>query len=221
MIDVAGNLARVSERIREACERAGRAAGEVRLVAVSKKQPDERLLAAYQAGHRDFGENYVQELVRKKALLPDDARWHGIGHIQRNKAKGAASADLIHTLDSERLARALDKVVVGAGTVLPVLIEVNTAEEGSKTGVPPDGVEPLLAAVASLEHLEVRGLMCIPPIGDGRRHFAALPSLRDRVAAAAGVSLPELSMGMSADFEEAIAEGATIVRVGTAIFGER
>lgn len=221
MIDVAGNLQEVVARIREACARAGRAPDEVRLVAVSKKQPDERLLAAYQSGQRDFGENYVQELVRKKDLLPEDARWHAIGHVQRNKAKGAVLADLVHTLDSERLADALDKAAKSAGKVLPVLIEVNTGDEPSKSGVLPGAVEPLLERVGAFENLEVQGLMCIPPVDEGRRHFAALRTLRDRLAAATGRPLSELSMGMSADYEEAVAEGATIVRVGTAVFGRR
>ncbi len=215
---VAENLSRVEEKIGEACRAAGRARSEVRLIAVSKRQPDDRVRAAYDAGHRDFGENYVQELVKKKARFPADVRWHAIGHIQTNKAKGAVEAAVIHTLDSIRLADALEKV---AALPIDVLLEVNQSGEPSKSGAPESEVVPLLEALRGRAHLRVVGLMCIPPPGEGHRWFAALRVLRDRAAAAVGLELPELSMGMSADYPEAIAEGATLVRVGTAIFGER
>lgn len=222
MTDVAGHLARVRAKIEAACASAGRDPSEVTLVAVSKRQPDERLLAAYEAGQRDFGENYVQELERKRALLPPDARWHQIGHVQSNKAKkAAASADLVHTLDSAKLARALDRGASAAGRRLEALIEVNLAGEAQKAGIAPGDVAGLLEACAELEALRITGLMCIPPAGDGPRWFGPLRELRERLRAGGFEGLHTLSMGMSADFEAAIDSGATLVRVGTAVFGAR
>ena len=212
------------ERIEAAARRSGRDSGSVRLVAASKTQRPSALLAAYDAGVRDFGENYVQEAIAKRAELAHltDVRWHLIGHLQTNKARIAAGAfDLIQTLDSPRLANALAKV--RADAPMPVLIEVNLGGEPSKTGVPPAQVEALIEAVRT--KVEVLGLMAIPPAAAnpelGRPHFAALRDLRDRLAAATGFALSDLSMGMTDDFEIAIEEGATIVRVGRAIFGER
>ncbi len=214
---VVENLREVREKIAGACRSAGREPNEVLLIAVSKLQPDDRVQAAFAAGQRDFGENYVQELVKKKAMLPG-ARWHAIGHIQRNKAKGALEADVIHTLDSERLADALEK---SASRTIDCLIEVHQGSEETKSGVPESEVVPLIEALRSRSHLAIVGLMCIPPPDEGRRWFAQLRELRDRAARETGLSLPQLSMGMSADYLDAIAEGSTMVRVGTAIFGER
>lgn len=218
-MSVTENLQVVRARIAEACAASGRTKDAVRLVAVSKRQPDERLREAFEAGHRDFGENYVQEILRKMELLPE-ARWHMIGHVQTNKAKKLGGAAMVHTVDSAKVGRALARGVP-EGARLPVLIEVNVAEEATKAGVAPAQVVPLLEALAALEPLEPLGLMCIPPVGDGRRWFAALRRLVERARASTGLPLPELSMGMSADYEDAIAEGSTLVRVGTAIFGPR
>lgn len=219
MSDLAHRLTAVREGIRSACRQAGRSSEEVRLVAVSKKQPDALLSDAFSAGQVDFGENYVQELQRKQAILPQ-ARFHMIGHVQTNKAKGAAQAHLVHTLDSVRLARALVKAV-GDGPPLGVLIEVNLAGEAQKAGVEPSLVEGLIDAVRELGSIEVRGLMCIPPSEGSRRWFAQLRTLAEALRERSGLTLPELSMGMSHDYTEAVLEGATMVRVGTAIFGPR
>jgi PLP dependent protein len=216
-VSVRDNLARVKQEVAAACRAAGRDPGEVLLIAVSKLQPNERLLEAAAAGQRDFGENYVQELVAKRALLPS-ARWHAIGHVQRNKAKGAAEADVIHTVDSIRLAAALDKA---ATKRIEVLIEIHLGGEETKSGTTEAELPALLESLRGSTHLTVVGLMCIPPPEDSRRWFADLRELRDRAAARSGLPLPHLSMGMSADYPEAILEGATMVRVGTAIFGQR
>lgn len=215
----AERLAEVKGRIAAAARDAGRDASQVRLLAVSKRQPDESLRAVFEAGQDDFGENYVQELVRKQALLPQ-ARFHMIGHVQTNKAKGAAGAAMVHTLDSARLAKALAKAVP-EGRRLEVLVEVNVGGEDQKAGVAPDGVEQLLEVIRTHPELEARGLMCIPPVDAGRAAFATLRGLAERLRASTGLALPELSMGMSADFEDAIREGSTVVRVGTAVFGPR
>ena len=218
--DVAAALAGVKDRIEAAGRAADRLPGAVRLVAVSKRQPDEKLLAAYAAGHRDFGENYVQELERKRTLLPDDAVWHLIGPVQSKKARRAFSADLLHTVDRPKLVRAMS-AAFDSGPPLDVLLQVNIACEATKSGVRPEAAATLLAAVRDAPGLRPRGLMCIPPPGEGARYFRALRSLRDRLETDTGMTLPELSMGMSDDFEAAIREGATLVRVGTAIFGPR
>jgi pyridoxal phosphate enzyme (YggS family) len=222
--DIAQRVALVRERLDTAARRTGRDPALVRLLAASKTQPAAAVRAAYAAGVREFGENYVQEAVSKQAELTDlsGVIWHLIGHLQTNKAKIAAGAfSLIQTLDSVRLAGALAKARPDAR--IPVLIEVNLGAEASKTGVPPDKVQKLIGAAR--EQVEVRGLMAIPPPGaspeDSRPYFTQLRELRDRLAAATGLALSELSMGMTDDFEIAIEEGATIVRVGRAIFGER
>jgi pyridoxal phosphate enzyme (YggS family) len=214
---VAENLARVQEQIRDACRRAGRGPDEVTLIAVSKLQPDERVREAFAAGQRDFGENYVQGLVARKAMLPS-ARWHAIGHVQRNKAKGAVEADVIHTIDSIRIAEALEQA---AAKRIDVLVEVNLGGEASKSGAKVEEVPAIVEALGTKSRLSLVGFMCIPPPEESRRYFAALRGLRDRTAEETGLRLPHLSMGMSRDFEDAIAEGATMVRVGTAVFGER
>lgn len=223
-MSVAEQLEAVLAEISQATAASGRPPGAVRLVAVSKQQPDERLFEAVAAGQRCFGENYVQELERHRALFPGQAlEWHVIGHLQTNKAKRAAElAALVHSVDSEKLALALAKGAEGRATPLPVLVEVNLGAESTKSGVAPGEVERLLQAIAAQPRLEARGLMCIPPADAApRRYFAELRTLRDRLALSLGVPLPELSMGMSADFGEAIAEGATLVRVGSRLFGPR
>jgi pyridoxal phosphate enzyme (YggS family) len=217
-------LKKVRDRIARAVRLAGRAARPVRLVLASKTQPPEVIAAAYEAGAREFGENYVQEAVAKRAALKNlpDIRWHMIGHLQTNKAKDALETfDIIETLDSERLANALARL--RPSSPVPVLIEVNLGGETSKTGVAPERVEPLIDAVRA--RVEVLGLMTIPPPAPNpaamRPYFARLRELRDRLAATTGLALSELSMGMTDDFEVAIEEGATIVRIGRAVFGER
>ena len=222
--EIAARLAAVRERIARASGRAGRDPATVRLVLASKTQPPEALRAAYAAGAREFGENYVQEAAAKQDLLADldGLRWHLIGHLQTNKAREAANRfALIHGLDTARLARALGRA--RPGPRVPVLIEVNLGGEASKSGVAPDAAERLVEEARAT--VEILGLMTVPPPAPeserSRRHFAALRTMRDRLAAAAGLALSELSMGMTDDFEVAIEEGATIVRVGRAIFGER
>ena len=217
----AERLVAVRGRIDRACEVAGRSPGEVRLIAVSKRQPDSSLEEAYRAGQRDFGENYVQELERKRRLLPADVRWHLIGHLQRNKAKRVTDAFLIHTLDSDRLARTLSQAAEEAERRVRVLIEVNLAGEEQKSGVPLEHASALVQEASRHSGLEVSGLMCMPPAAEGARYFRALASLAVRLRQQTGLTLPELSMGMSHDFEEAVQAGATLVRVGTALFGPR
>ncbi len=222
--EIAARLRSVGERIAAAQRASGRAPGSVRLILASKTQPAEAIRAAYDAGARDFGENYVQEAVAKRAALGElaGATWHMIGHLQTNKAALAARTfDWIQTLDSERLANALAKA--HPAPPMPALIEVNLGGETSKAGVRPEEVERLVERIRM--KLELRGLMTIPPPAkraeDARRYFAQLRELRDRVAAASGLALPELSMGMTDDFEAAIEEGATMVRIGRFVFGER
>ena len=219
---VAENLARVRQRIEAVCDRARRDPGSVRLVAVSKTQPVEVVLEAFAAGQREFGENYAQDLRDKANALPE-ANWHFIGALQTNKAKLVVGrASLVHTCDRPSLAHELNKRAASMSLVQRVLVEVNVGREQQKGGALPEDVEQLVRRIAELPSLACDGLMCIPPAADDPRpHFRALRDLRDRLCGARLGPLPELSMGMSADFETGIEEGATIVRVGTAIFGER
>ena len=206
-------LAEVRERISAACARAGRDPASVTLVAVSKTKPVELLREAVAAGQRSFGENYAQEFRDKHEELPD-LDWHFIGSLQTNKVKYVAGkASLVHTCDRLSLAQELSK---RAPSEQRVLLEINIGREPQKAGVLPEDAAKLLDQVRALPKLRCDGLMCIPPAeGDPRRHFAALRELGTKLG------LRELSMGMSADYESAIEEGATIVRVGTAIFGSR
>lgn len=214
--EIAAAVAEVTGRIAAAAERAGRLPSAVTLVAVTKTKPVEDLLHAHAAGVRHFGENRVQEAEAKFPSLPAGAVRHLIGPIQSNKANRAVRvADVVQTVDSADLARRLDRAASQAGKRLPVLLEVNVGGEATKAGVAPAGVPALAEAVRSLPSLDLRGLMAIPPPGETRPHFAGLREL------ARSLGLPELSIGMSDDFEEAVEEGATIVRVGTAIFGTR
>ena len=222
--EIVARLAAVRDRIARAAGRTGRDPATVRLVLASKTQPPEALRAAYAAGACEFGENYVQEAAVKQAALADleGLRWHLIGHLQTNKAREAANRfALIHGMDSARLARALGRA--RPTPRVPVLIEVNLGGEASKSGVAPDAAERLVEDARAT--VEILGLMTIPPPAPApereRGHFAALRAMRDRLAAATGLALSELSMGMTDDFEAAIEEGATIVRVGRAIFGIR
>ena len=218
-------LAAVQARVAAAAARAGRDAATVRLLAVSKTVPLPLVREAYAAGQRLFGENRVQELVGKVGALPPDAEWHLIGHLQGNKARPAlACARLLHAVDSLALLDRLNRLAA-AGQRQDVLLEVNISGEASKFGLPPDVLEPVLSTAVQLPHLRCLGLMTMAPYGADQaalhRVFGGLRDLRDRLATRLGAPLPELSMGMSGDFETAIAEGATIVRVGTAIFGAR
>jgi pyridoxal phosphate enzyme (YggS family) len=222
--DIVARLEAVRDRIARACARTHREASSVCLVLASKTRPPEAIAAAYAAGARDFGENYVQEAIAKRAALAHlhGARWHLIGHLQSNKARAAAeNFDLVHTLDGVRLANALARA--RPMPPMPVLIEVNLGREASKSGVDPGAVAALIESVGAI--VEVRGLMTIPPSMENpaaaRGWFAQMRALRDRMATASGLALSELSMGMSEDYETAIEEGATIVRVGRAVFGER
>jgi pyridoxal phosphate enzyme (YggS family) len=227
-VSIASALQEVQGRIAAAARAAGRDPQLVKLVAVSKTHPAEAVREAYAAGQRDFGENYVQELVQKAEALADlpDLRWHLIGHLQRNKAKLVAPlVSLVHTVDSLELGRELAKRRSAAGKSerLPVLVEVSIAGEEQKHGLAPTQLAELLGALEQLPELALRGLMCVPPLTEdaalSRPHFDALVRLRDQHGGVA--RLPELSMGMTHDLEHAVAAGATLVRVGTAIFGSR
>jgi pyridoxal phosphate enzyme (YggS family) len=220
---IATNLAAVRDRIAAAARAAGRAPESVQLLAVSKKMPPDDVRAALAAGQRAFGENYAQELRDKSAALAADAvppEWHFIGPLQSNKVKYiAGKVALLHSVDSAALLDAIE----ARGAPQNCLVQVNVAGEASKKGVPPGELPALLDRFAAAKHVRCAGLMLIPPRGDARPHFAALRELRDREAQTtrANVDLRELSMGMTDDLEIAVAEGATIVRVGTAIFGPR
>jgi pyridoxal phosphate enzyme (YggS family) len=232
---VGERLAALRARIAAAARRAGRAPESVGLVGAVKRQPLERVAAAVRAGLRDLGENYVQEAQARMAALrplldPEQAaalRWHGIGHLQRNKARDAVACfHRIHTLDGARLASELERHAAQAGRTLPVLLQVNLSGEPSKSGVDEKELPGLLASLVELPHLCAVGLMTMPaPTEDpeeARPVFARLRALRDALREGpAGGRLEELSMGMSHDFEVAVEEGATWVRIGTALFGER
>jgi pyridoxal phosphate enzyme (YggS family) len=220
---VAEGLEQVRVRLAAALANAGRPADAVRLVAVSKFQPASAIREAYAAGQRDFGENYVQELQEKAAELADltDLRWHLIGHLQRNKARSVVTiASLIHTVHSAELARELDK---RASRELRVLVEVNVGGEAQKGGCAPAELGLVLDAISATQQLRLAGLMCVPPVtpepSGAKPYFDELVRLRDVHGGAQ--RLPELSMGMTADLEYAVSAGATMVRVGTAIFGHR
>jgi len=228
--DIARDLARVRTRLAAAARRAGRSPDDVTLCAVSKHQPAAAIRAAYAAGQRRFAENYAQELRDKAAELADLAslEWHFIGPLQRNKVKYVVgTAALVQSVDSVPLLTELSRRAAAVGAALPCLAEVNIAGEASKSGVEPDDLPALLDAFAALPAVTCIGLMMMPPFSDdpeeARPHFRALRALRDREAARPRprVELRQLSMGMSGDFEVAIEEGATLVRVGTAIFGAR
>ncbi|MCC6766442.1 MAG: YggS family pyridoxal phosphate-dependent enzyme [Deltaproteobacteria bacterium] len=221
---LSGRLAAVEARIAAACARAGRARQDVRLVGVTKGKDASVVRAGVAAGLRCFGENYAQEWTAKRAALADvgGIEWHFIGRIQRNKAAMVAAADLVHSVADARVARALDAAGVRRGVPVSLLIQVNLDDETTKDGVAPAELPELVRTVRAYEGLRLVGLMAIPAVAAPERvrsRFRALRELRDRQDDAAG--LRELSMGMSGDFEVAIEEGATLVRIGTAIFGSR
>lgn len=222
------NLEQVRSNIVRACEAVGRDPGEVTLVAVSKTKPVSLLQEAYDAGARVFGENKVQEIIDKYDKLPGDIQWHMIGHLQRNKVKYIVDkVSMIHSVDSLRLAIAIEQEAAKHELRVPVLIEVNVAEEESKFGVKMDEVIPLLLQICDFSQLEVRGLMTIAPFvknpESNREIFRQLKKLSVDIAAKNinNITMSVLSMGMTGDYEVAVQEGATMVRVGTGIFGER
>ena len=223
------NLTRVRRRIEQAAARCGRDPTSVRLLAVSKTVSAANVKEAIDAGIHLLGENYIQEAREKiDALMGSPAAWHFIGHLQTNKARFAVELfDLIHSVDSIKLARALDKQARRQGKIQPILIQVNIAEEKSKSGITEDAAPQLIRQVSRCGNLSVRGLMTMPPFFNApekvRPYFRALRQLATRIEAMniERAAMTELSMGMTGDFEVAIEEGATIVRVGTAIFGER
>ena len=222
-------LEKVQERIRQAAESCSRDADSVRLVAVSKTIPAGTVKAAIEAGVAILGENYMQEAREKfNTLVQYPVSWHFIGHLQSNKAKYAVRLfDLIHSVDSFKLARELDKQAKKVDKIQQILVQVNISAEDTKAGTSADEAPGLISEISQLENLSIRGLMTMPPYfyqpEKVKPFFAALRELRDQIKAQAlpNVSLEELSMGMTGDFEVAIEEGATLVRIGTAIFGER
>ena len=226
MSDLAGRIDAVNERIARAIAVAGRAPASVRLIAVSKRHPASAVREAHALGLRTFGENYAQELVAKAGEVGplEGIEWHMIGHLQTNKARHIAPiAAMVHTIDAPHVASELDKRAAKVGRRIGVLIEVNVASDPAKTGCTADALGAIIDAVRSSNALELRGLMTMPPYDDdpekSRPLFARLRELQERHGGAR--ALPDLSMGMSHDLEAAIAEGATMVRVGTAIFGDR
>ncbi|HNS55853.1 MAG TPA: YggS family pyridoxal phosphate-dependent enzyme [Smithellaceae bacterium] len=226
--DIAANIEKIKQRIAAACSRAGRDPHSVELMAVTKTVSTERILQAVDAGITLLGENYVQEAREKQELLGGRARMHLIGHLQTNKAKYAVRLfDCVHSVDRLELAQELNKRAKAVNRILDILIEVNVSGEQTKNGVSPAQVRELIGRIAGLENLSVRGLMTMAPYSDdpetSRPYFQALRQLRDDIAREEipRVQMAELSMGMTDDFEVAIEEGSTIVRIGRAIFGAR
>ena len=227
MSDIGANLSRVRERIADAARRSGRDPASVRLVSVSKMVTAEVIRKAAAAGADILGESYAQEARAKLDQLEDlEVEWHFIGRLQTNKAKDVVGRyALVHSLDRLKLAKELNKRAKAGSLKLPVLIQVNLSGEESKAGVAKASALELVRAADEMDHLEVKGLMTMPPFFEqpdkARPFFAGLRRLADQLREATGLDLPELSMGMSGDFEAAVEEGATLVRVGTAIFGKR
>lgn len=226
------NIELIREKIRQSAEKVGRNPDEIILLGASKTQPIEKIIEAYEAGLKYFGENRVQEGIKKIETIQEnypnikDIHWHLIGGLQTNKAKYAVKYfELIHSLDREPLADELDKRAKKIGKIQDCLIEVNIGEEDTKYGVKVEDLEKLFEYSLNKENLNILGLMCIPPYSDNkensRKYFAKLRELRDKLETKYNVKLPHLSMGMSNDYDVAVEEGATIVRVGSAIFGER
>lgn len=222
------NLEQVRKNIDEACRMAGRDPKEVTLIAVSKTKPVSMLKEAYDAGARCFGENKVQEIMDKHPQLPEDIQWHMIGHLQKNKVKYIVDkVSMIHSVDSLRLAQTIEQEAAKHNVCVPVLLEVNVAQEESKFGLKMDEVLPLIETIADFPHIKVQGLMTIAPYvenaEDNRDFFRQLKKLSVDIEAKNinNVSMSVLSMGMTGDYQVAVQEGATMVRVGTGIFGER
>lgn len=225
-MSIAENLARIESGIATACQKSGRSRDAVKLVAVSKTKPNGMIAEAVAAGQIDFGENKVQELITKSPAFPDGIQWHLIGHLQKNKIRKALPfCDLLHTLDSLELAGQVDRIAGELGITTKALVQVNISEDEAKFGFGENETAEALEKITNLPNLEIVGLMTIPVFDpdpeNTRIHFANLRKLRDRLEQASGRKLPELSMGMSHDYEVAIEEGSTLVRVGSSIFGER
>ena len=226
MEETAIRLAQVRERMADAARKSGRTAEQIELVAVSKTHAAEKVQEAIEAGQLLFGESRVQEARAKIPLLPSRLRWHFIGHLQKNKIRHALPLfELFHGIDSLALAQEMERIAEEEGIRPRVLLEVNVAGEASKHGFSPEALRRDLEAALSLGRLTIEGLMTLPPLAPeaeaSRQYFISLRKLRDQLEAEFDVRLPQLSMGMSGDFPIAIEEGATLVRVGTAIFGER
>ena len=226
MSQIAENLEFIRQRIATAAERSGRSAGEVKLVAVSKTYPPEVIREAIQAGQRCYGENRVQDALPKIDALPPDLEWHLIGHLQSNKVRKVIGRfSLFHGVDNSALALQMNRIAGEFGVTASILLEVNISGEPSKFGFTPTSLHASLEELLPLPHLRVEGLMTMAPFSENpdsaRPVFEGLRKLRDALSTATGHTLKELSMGMSGDFEQGILEGATIVRIGSAIFGSR
>ena len=225
-MDIAGNLNVIQQGIRAACDRCDREPNSVTLLAVTKSQPPEMVRAAADLGLTLFGENKVQEAKAKIPLCPSRLRWHFIGHLQSNKCRDTIGLfEMIQSVDSLPLAQEISKRAEQAARTLPVLLEVNVAGEASKFGYPPERLLAELKTIGALPRIEIHGLMAVPPWSaepeKSRPHFRRLRELKLECERVLGIPLPHLSMGMSGDFEVAIEEGATMVRIGTALFGPR
>ena len=228
MVDVASNYQTILQRIGEAATKAGRNPDNIKLLGAAKSQSIEAVRAAIAAGVKLIGENYVQEAQAKKREIHESTEWHFIGHLQRNKAKAAVEIfDMIQSLDNVALARELDKEGKRRNRTVRALVEVNLAGEASKSGIAADRIKDLLRAAGDFQYLRIEGLMAVPPFCenpmDVRPYFQRLKELRERLreGCSANVDLKELSMGMTHDYAVAVEEGATIVRIGTALFGPR
>jgi len=226
MTSIAENLARVREQIAHAAAKAGSVADGIALVAITKTHPAEKVREAIEAGQTLFGESRVQEARAKIPELPSNLRWHFVGHLQKNKIRHALPLfEMIHSVDSLGLAQEINRIAEEEGMHPRVLLEVNVAGEGSKFGFSPDKLRDQMEALLALPRLSIEGLMTIPPLAEeaeaSRKYFVRLRALRDRLQTDFRVDLAQLSMGMTQDFPIAVEEGATLVRVGTAIFGER
>jgi len=225
-MDTVENLQRVCEQITQAATKAARAVGDIELVAITKTHPAEKVREAIEAGHTLFGESRVQEARAKIPELPSNLRWHFVGHLQKNKIRHALPLfELFHSVDSLALAREISRIAAEEGMHPRALLEINVAGEGSKFGFKAETLRAEMESLLALPRLAIEGLMCIPPLAEeaeaSRKFFVQLRELRDSLEKEFDVKFPHLSMGMTNDFPIAVQEGATLVRVGTAIFGER
>lgn len=226
MSSIAENLDSIREQIASAAAKAGRLANDIELIAISKMHPAEKVRQAIEAGQTLFGESRVQEARVKIPDLPSNIRWHFVGHLQKNKVRQALPLfEMIHSVDSLALAQDISRIAEDEGLFPRVLLEVNVAGEGSKFGFAPENLREQMETLLTLPRISIEGLMCIPPIADeaelSRQDFIGLRELRDLLEDEFNLKLPQLSMGMTNDYTIAVEEGATLVRVGTAIFGER
>src|SRR5215831_7873503 len=226
MVSIAENLERVREQIARATAKSGRSPDDIELVAITKTHPAEKVREAIEAGQTLFGESRVQEARAKIPELPSSVRWHFVGHLQKNKIRHALPLfEMIHSADSLSLAQEMNRIAEEEGMHPRVLLEINLVREGSKFGFAPNRLREQMEELLALPRLSILGLMCIPPIAEdaqaSRKYFVQLRELRDRLQTEFLVDLAQLSMGMTQDYAIAVEEGATLVRVGTAIFGER